>query len=71
MNGRRIGGMALGACLFFGVAVTARAETFYGNPDWNVTFTEEKKMESSFKNADISDTAYGLQPGDSAVINLY
>lgn len=46
------------------------AETSYGGSDWRVIFTDEKKMESSFKTSDINDTIYGIQPGDNAVIEL-
>lgn len=46
------------------------AETSYGGSDWQVTFTGEKKMESSFNTADINDTIYGMQPGDNAIIEL-
>ena len=46
------------------------AETSYGGSDWRVTFTDEKKMESSFKTSDINDTIYGIQPGDNAIVEL-
>lgn len=64
-------------CLLFLGVLTAslavmdvQAETSYGGSDWRVTFTSEKKMESSFKTSDINDTIYGMQPGDNAIIEL-
>ncbi len=50
--------------------LTARAETFYGGSDWNVTFTPEAAMVSSFKTQDMDDVINGLQPGDNAIITL-
>lgn len=51
-------------------SVTAYAETSYGNSDWSVTFTNEKKMVSNFKTADLNDAIYGIQPGDNVIITL-
>ncbi len=67
---KKICGLLLfGAALLAGTA-GVHAETSYGSPDWNVTFTEDEKMESSFSSADLDDTIYGLQPGDNAIITL-
>lgn len=67
---RRIWRLLLAACLLASAAVTAYAETSYGNSDWSVTFTENQKMESNFKTADLNDSIYGLQPGDNVIITV-
>ncbi len=46
------------------------ARTYHGADNWSVTFTSEKKMESNFKTSNIDDVIYGMQPGDSAVIEI-
>lgn len=56
--------------LLASLPMTVCAETSYGGSDWKVTFTSEKKMESSFKTSDLDDTIYGMQPGDNAIIEL-
>lgn len=56
--------------LLASMTVTAYAETSYGDAGWKVSFTEDKKMESNFKKADMTDVIYGMQPGDRAVITL-
>lgn len=56
--------------LFASMTMHVCAETSYGGSDWQVTFTSDKKMESSFKTSDINDTIYGMQPGDNAIIEL-
>lgn len=47
-----------------------RAETFYGDDSWQVEFTSEKKMESTFTTADLNDVISGMQPGDNVIITL-
>lgn len=67
---RKIGTLLLAACLLASATMTAYAETSYGNADWAVTFTKDKKMESNFKTADLNDAIYGIQPGDNVIITL-
>ena len=62
--------LMLPAVLLASMAMSAHAETSYGGSDWRVTFTDEDKMESSFKTSDINDTIYGIQPGDNAIVDL-
>ncbi len=57
-------------CLTFGMTQTVSAETFYGNSDWKVTFTGEKKMESNFRTADLNEAVGGLQPGDNIIFTM-
>ncbi len=52
------------------LALPVSAETVQGKSDWQVTFTQDKEMVSSFKTADIDDVIMGMQPGDNAVITL-
>lgn len=68
--GKRIFSLILMGVLFVAGAACVRAETSYGSDDWNVRFTEDKKMVSSFKSSDLDDTIYGLQPGDKAVLTV-
>lgn len=51
-------------------AAPASAKTFTGGDGWQVNFTAEAKMESTFTNANISDVILGMQPGDDASITL-
>lgn len=62
--------LLLPGVLLVSVSLNVCAETSYGGSDWKVTFTDEKKMESSFKTSDINDTIYGIQPGDNAIVEL-
>ncbi len=62
--------LLLAGSLLASMTMNVCAETSYGGSDWRVTFTEDKKMESSFKTSDINDTIYGIQPGDNAIVEL-
>lgn len=62
--------LLLTAGLLMLASVTAYAETSYGDPDWSVVFTKEKKMVSNFKTTDISDVILGIQPGDNVIVTL-
>ncbi len=55
--------------LLLSAPVTVRAETFSGGDDWNVYF-DGKNMTSTFKNTDIDDAIYNLEPGDSVDFHL-
>ena len=61
---KKIGRLFLLIGLLVSLNMTAYAETSYGNSDWSVVFTKDKKMETNFKTSDIDDVIYGLQPGD-------
>lgn len=56
--------------LLAGLAVTARAESFTGGDGWQVAFTADNRMESSFRTADLDDAVSGLQPGDDILFTL-
>ena len=60
----------LSSLVAFSFAIPAQAETYYGDENWNVAFTSEDKMESSFNTADINDVIGGMQPGDNVIITL-
>lgn len=60
----------LSGLMIFGLVFPVHAETFYGDDSWNVTFTSEKEMVSSFTTADINDVIGGMQPGDNVIITL-
>lgn len=49
--------------------VMAHAEDFTGGDGWKVSF-DGKKMTSTFKNTDIDDEIYKLEPGDTVDIHL-
>lgn len=55
--------------LLFAMAVNVQAEDFTGGDGWNVVFNG-REMTSTFKNADIDDAIYQLQPGDTVTIHL-
>lgn len=67
---KKICGMILFGALLISQAAGVHAETLKGSTDWNVSFTAEEKMVSSFKTNDLDDTIYGLQPGDNAIIQI-
>ena len=49
--------------------ITAHAEDFTGGDGWKVSF-DGKKMTSTFKNTDIDDEIYKLEPGDTVDLHL-
>ena len=59
-------------CLVFLLSLTipASAESFNGGDGWKVVFDSNKNMSSTFKNTDIDDAIYNLEPGDSVDFHL-
>lgn len=62
-------GLTTALVMLLAVSVTARAEEFSGGDGWSVTF-DGSQMTSTFKNTDIDDAVYQLQPGDTVTIHL-
>lgn len=60
--------LSVGLALCF--PITAMAETVSGADSWNVKFTPEEKMESTFKSSEMADTISGMQPGDTAIFTV-
>lgn len=50
--------------------ISAMADTIYGKDTWNVYFTADDKMESSFKSSEMTDSISGMQPGDTAIFTV-
>ena len=67
---KKISILAVTALMVLVIAAPAMAEHFTGDPNWSVTFTADKKMESTFTNASMSDTLDDLQPGDDATLTV-
>lgn len=67
---KKILSLLLAAGLTVSMPAAAYGETSHGSKGWNVTFTEDKKMQSSFKSSDLDDVIYGMQPGDNAVLKM-
>lgn len=63
-------GFFLSAGLAVSMPMAAYGETSYGSSDWNVSFTEDNKMESTFRSSDLDEVIYGMQPGDNVIIEL-
>lgn len=63
---KRLYSLILGVLLLAGVPLTAHAEITHGGP-WKVTFTKEKKMESTFTSTEMAHVISGMQPGDETV----
>lgn len=59
----------LAAALIVFSPLTAYAENFTGGDGWSVTFDGDS-MNSTFKNTDIDDAIYQLQPGDTVDLHL-
>lgn len=55
--------------LLLSVPLVVQAEEFSGGDGWCVEF-DGKKMDSTFKNTDIDDAIYQLQPGDTVNLHL-
>ncbi len=70
MKNRKIWIGMLSGLMAFGLVLPVHAETFYGDENWNVTFSPENQMVSSFSTADINDVVGGMQPGDNVIITL-
>ncbi len=60
----------LSGLMALGMVLPVHAETFFGDESWNVTFSPENEMVSSFSTADINDVVSGMQPGDNVIITL-
>ena len=67
---KRIWCLALLLMLVFGTVTTAHAEEYTGENHWNVEFSSDKKMISTFETAKFADIMYWMQPGDHATIHL-
>lgn len=52
------------------VPMIVHADTSYGSSDWSVVFTADKKMECTFRTADLDEIIYKMQPGDNAILTL-
>ena len=52
------------------MAMPVMADHFFGDGDWYVLFTSQKKMESNFTSSSMSDTLINLQPGDDATFTV-
>lgn len=61
---KRIISMLIVACLILCMAGTAFADHFTGSDGWQVVFTEDGRMDTTFGGNDFSDVVTGLQPGD-------
>lgn len=56
--------------LLASMSTAVYGETVKSDKNWQVIFTQEKNMQVTPENLDFSDDIYGLQPGDTAVIQL-
>ncbi len=61
---------ALMFVLLASMSTAVYGETVKSDKNWQVIFTQEKNMQVTPENLDFSDDIYGLQPGDTAVIQL-
>lgn len=62
-------GIITALALMVAAPTCVQAEEFSGSDDWKVTFNGEK-LDSTFKNTDIDDAIYKLQPGDTVKLSL-
>lgn len=51
------------------VPMSVSAETIQGSDNWNVSF-DGSKMESNFSSAELDETIYSMQPGDTAELQI-
>lgn len=67
---KKILGLLLVAGLVASMPMAAYGEKLPGSSKWKVSFTEAKEMETNFKNTDLTEVIYGMQPGDTAVLKM-
>ena len=67
---KRVFSLLLVLCLLSALSVCASAETFYGNSNWVVTYTTDKRLDSNFKSSELDDAQAGLQPGDTLIMTI-
>ncbi len=61
--------LVLTLALTAGMATTAFAKDYQGADGWNVTF-DGSKMNSNFKDSDVTDEMANIQPGDSIELKV-
>lgn len=61
--------LILTVALVAAVPMGVSAETISGNDAWEVSFNG-KGLESNFKNTDLDDVIYEMQPGDTAAMQI-
>lgn len=67
---KKLLGILISLGLAMSLPISAMAETIYGGSNWNVSFTADQKMESTFKSSEMSESISGMQPGDTAVFTV-
>ena len=63
-------GVLISLSLIAAASLPAFAETITGGKDWNVYFTPEEEMVSTFKSSEMTESISGMQPGDTAVFTV-
>lgn len=61
------------AALLFSLSTvqTAAAVSYIGSDSWNVTFTEDKRMSSTFLTSALDEVISDMQPGDDVTITVH
>lgn len=67
---KKLLGAMLSLALVLGLSTSCLAETITGGDNWNVYFTPEEKMESTFRSSEMTESISGMQPGDTAIFNV-
>ncbi len=62
--------LCLMLCLLCLLSLPGRAESFTGGSGWNVVFTPDKELVSSFRSSEIAEAVGGLQPGDTILFTI-
>ena len=57
-------------CLVALMALPVFARDYEGEKGWQVTFTQNEKMDSNFKTADLDEAVAGMQPGDTITFTV-
>ena len=65
---KRVLAAALTLVVLLAFSAVAFAET--NTAEWDVTFTEENKLESNYTTAEVSSKVYEMQPGDTVELKL-
>ena len=57
-------------CLLCLLSVSARGESYRGDTEWQVIFTETKEMNCNFRSSELAEAISGLQPGDDILFTI-
>ena len=67
---KKVLSMLMTLCLLCVMTTPVFAQHYTGKSGWQVVFTQNEKMDSNFKTADMDDAIAGMQPGDDITFTV-